>query len=172
MKIVGQSKSFISRDEETIEPSIFVQSEAERCYFVALSNISSTLCVSMEIWFLNLPNCRFLKKIAKVFKFFNFYDIALLIMSKYTSCPLLRNIDFWASYAILRFYRFKRTLNRIHKIVGSTFQKKAVSFVIKNARALNFCHFMFYMMYLKVPNCWDPRKIFSMCKTDYTEGSA
>ena len=94
-------------------------------------------------------------------------------MSQYTSCPnLVKNITFWGSYVIFRFYWFTRTLTRIYQNRSEYLSEKSCNFWSKAARAFNFGHFMRNMMHLKVTNYWGSRKIFSMCKIENWAGGA
>ena len=113
------------------------------------------------------------KKIRKSFQFSNFCEIDRFVVSKYTSCSnFVKNIDFWGSYIIFRFYRFTRTLTRIYGNRTGYLSEKSCNFWSKEARAFKFGHLMRNMMHLKVTNYWDSRKIFSMCKIENAAGGA
>ena len=48
MKIIGQSKSFISKEGMSIKTWFFLQSKAKRWYFVTPYEIGSNMCVPVE----------------------------------------------------------------------------------------------------------------------------
>ena len=60
-----------------------------------------------------------------------------------------KNIDFWESYVIFRFYRFTRAWTRIYKTRIEYLLEKGCNSWSKVAKALPFCHFGPYMMQLK-----------------------
>ena len=80
MKIIGKTNSVISREERSIEPSIFLQREAKRCYFVKLYKISTKQCVPIGNFVPKSPKCHFFRKnreIGKNHKIFQMFSFCL-----------------------------------------------------------------------------------------------
>ena len=69
----------------------FFQGKVRRCYFAALYNINSKLCIPLGIFFQNLPKCHFFREISGIgknresFQLFKFSTYRLVVL-KYSSC--------------------------------------------------------------------------------------
>ena len=85
---------------------------------------------------------------------------------------LLKDIDFRGSYIIFRFYLFTRTLARIYENRSWYLSEKSYNFWNKAAKAFKFCHFMTYMMHLKIDKLLRLSKKFSLCKIEIAAGGA
>ena len=114
------------------------------------------------------------EKIGKSFKFSNFCEIYRFEMSRYTSCPnfvkkywFLRKLHHFSFLPI-----YKNIDQDFTKIAVGSFQKNSSKFWSKATRVFKFCHYMPYMMYLKVTNYCGSRKIFSMCKIENAASGA
>ena len=135
VKIIGKTKSFISKKRISIKPSIFLQSEGKIWYFVTPYNMSSRYRVPIGR-FRNFPKYHlFVKnweigKSREFFKYLYFSDIGRSIMFKYTSSP-----NFVQKFKFLRkllsffyFYKFTRTLTKIFKNRSGHLSEKSFNF--------------------------------------------
>ena len=105
MKIIGQSESFISKEEKPIKPLNYLQSEAERCYFVTACSISSELCVPIGKFVPKSSEMSFLEnreivKNREFFQIFQSFNIDQLVMFKYTSYPNLLDCNLFAVFSL------------------------------------------------------------------------
>ena len=128
MKIIGQSKSFISKEGKSIKLPILFQIKAKRLYVVTQYRLGSNMCVPIGTFILKSP------KQSEIFSNFQIFVIWIDILCSNTLSAqiLLNSIDFWGNCVNLDFYRFTRIFTRIYENLSAYLSEKAVTFEVKH----------------------------------------
>ena len=146
MKIIGKTNSVISREERSIEPSIVLQREAKRCYFVKLYKISTKQCVPIGNFVPKSPKMSFFREKSgnrenrEIFQIFNFclykwiYNVKIHFLSKFRWKILI--FEEVMSFSI--FTNLQGHWPGFTKIVVGTFQKKPVTLEVIELEPSNF----------------------------------
>ena len=142
MKILCKTKSAISREERSKEPSIVLQSEAKRTYFVTPYNISTRHCVQIVNFVPKSSKMSFFRKNREMgfFQIFNFClyksigNVRIHFLSKFFRQILI--FEEVMSFSI--FTNLQGHWPGFTKVVVGTFQKKAVTLKVIELDPSNF----------------------------------